>query len=400
MQKKKLILGLLSAGVLVLAVYVLFFRSDEAMQAGGMAWSGGGMERAPAVVTAEPVQQGAFAVQAEFVGTLKGVAAAELYAKVTGPITKLYVETGDRVAAGQVLAQIDDAEARERVRQMEAALKMAEATRAQREAALQVAQTNAGRTGSLFEKQLVSEQEQDRVQAELLGAEAQVRLAEAQVDQAQANLSTARLQLEHTAIRAPFDGVIGKRYLDLGAFATTSRPVFDLVDLSTIKTSVALADKDAVRVHAGQEAAIRTDALPGQVFRGTVARIAPVFDPQTGTTEAEIEIPNPQGVLRPGLLVRVAIAFRTEPTALLVPRSAVVTSEQGTHLFVAEPKQDSSWTARQVPVRVLGTSSTAIPELVAVEGTVAAGEQVITLGQEALQDGAPVHLAPAARPTS
>lgn len=393
-MQKKYVLFLISLVVVAVSVYVLAFRSSgsEGAAAGMGPARGAGFAAPPAVVTAAPVQQGAFSVRAEFVGTLKGIAVAELYAKVSGPITKLYAETGDRVRAGQVLAQIDDAEARERVRQAEAALKMAEATLAQRDAALQVARTNAERTQTLFDKQLVSQQQQDALQAELLSAQAQRALAEAQIEQAKANLSTARLQLDHTRIEAPFSGVIGKRFLDLGSFATTSRPVFSIVDLSVIKTTIQLVDKDATRIEPGQTAVITSDAMPGEAFTARVARISPVFDPTTGTAEAEIEIANPDVRLRSGMLVRVSIAYRTEPTALLVPKSAVVQTERGAHVFVAEPQADSSWTARQVDVRVLGTSEEASQGMVAVEGTVDRGDQVITLGQESLRNGAPVRL--------
>src|SRR5690606_25056812 len=148
----------------------------------------------------------------------------------------------------------------------------------------------------------------DAVQADLLSAEAQLKLAQAQVEQAVANLSRAQLQLENTRVVAPYNGYIGKRFLDKGAFAATNRPVFSIVDVSTIKLSVSLVDRDAVHIAPGQEATITTNALPGRTFVGKVARISPVFDPASGMTEAEVEIQNHDGLLKPGMLVRVEIA--------------------------------------------------------------------------------------------
>jgi RND family efflux transporter MFP subunit len=391
MGKKYLlpVVGIIVAG---LVVYTFAFRSEPA-PTGAFGPMGGGPGLAPTVVTVTNVEQGGFSRRTEFVGTLRGIAQAELYAKTSGPILEVYAETGDYVRAGQVLAQIDDAEAREGVRQAEAALKMAEATVAQREAALHVARMNAERSKTLREKALVSEQDDDAVQADLLSAEAQLKLAQAQVEQAVANLSRAQLQLENTRVVAPYNGYIGKRFLDKGAFAATNRPVFSIVDVSTIKLSVSLVDRDAVHIAPGQEATITTNALPGRTFVGKVARISPVFDPASGMTEAEVEIQNHDGLLKPGMLVRVEIAQDSEPSALLVPVSAVVETATGTHLFVAEQGEAESWKAKQVPVRVIGQGEGDRKDLVAVEGMLAVGDQVVTLGHEALRDGATIRLA-------
>ncbi|HSL85188.1 MAG TPA: efflux RND transporter periplasmic adaptor subunit, partial [Thermoanaerobaculia bacterium] len=157
----------------------------------------------------------------------------------------------------------------------------------------------------------------------------------------------------------------------------------------------------------GQPARVRTAAFPGREFEGRIARMAAVFDPQTNTTEAEIEIENEGALLKPGMLADVSVTFRTEPTALLVPASAVVEGETESHLFVAEqveardgtPRPASAdagpqWVARKVPVRVVGTGSggrSAVePELDA--GVLGAGARVVILGQQGLSDGAPIVL--------
>lgn len=391
---KKYFLPLGGIFVVALLVYVFAFRSTQ--EGTGMAGApgprGGRPGSGPAAVTVSKVEQGAFSRRTEFVGTLRAISQAELYAKASGPVMQVFVEIGDQVRKGQLLAQIDDAEAREGVRQSEAALKMAQATVAQRESALHVARMNAERSTALREKALISQQDYDAAQADLLSAQAQLKLAEAQVDQANANLSRARLLLENTQVLAPFDGFIGKRFLDQGAFAATNRPVFSIVDLSTIKTSIALVDKDAVRIRAGQTARVVSDALPGKVFEARIARISPVYDPQTGTTEAEIEIPNPDGLLRPGMLVRVQVAYHSEPSALLVPRAAVVESDRGTFVFVAEPGEADNWTARQISVNVIGEGDGSSQGYSAVEGSLKPGDQVVTLGQETLRDGTPLRL--------
>lgn len=396
-SKYKFVIGV--AAAVLLGGYFLLLRDDgsnAAMGGGPGIGPMGGMNQGPVAVDVASIERRSFSVRANFVGSLEGIAFAELYPKANGQIVEVYVQTGDIVRKGQVLAQIDPAEAQERVRQAQASLKMAEATLAQREAARETARLAAGRTQSLFDKNLVAEQEQEDRQAALLSARAQYQLAEAQVEQAQAALSSAVLELENTRVRAPFTGAIGKRYLDVGSMAGNSRPVFSVVDLSTIKTTVPLVEKDVAFIRVGQPARITIASDPQVTFEGQVARISPIFNRETGTADAEIEIPNPDLILKPGMLVNVSIGYRSETDALLVPRASLVESETDTYLFVVQQADSTNWTARQVPVRVLGTDEALDRNSVAVDGAVAEGDQVITLGHESLRDGAAVR--PASRP--
>jgi len=400
--------GLLAAAGL--ALLAAGCGGDDHVGAGGP--NGWGGARPPAVVTTAPVEQGAFAVDAHFVGNLEATTAADLYARTSGPIVEMRADSGDPVRAGQLLARLEPDDAQKQVDQAQAALRIAEATLSQRQANLQVAEATARRTETLHEQDLVSQQDYDTVQAELVGARAQLELARAQIAQAQANLSGARLDLEKTRLVAPFDGWVGQRYLDLGDFAATNRPVFSIVDLSVIETTIPVTEADSARIEVGQPARVRTSAFPGREFEGRIARMASVFDPQTNTTEAQIEIDNEGALLKPGMLADVSVTYRTEPTALLVPASAVVEGETESHVFVAErvetedagprpaqaegeqPAAGPQWVARKVPVRVVGTGSggRAAIEAELDTGVLGAGARVVVLGQQALSDGAPIVL--------
>jgi len=385
------------------------------------AWT---MSRPPATVTTAAVQQGAFTVDARFVGVLDATSAADLYARTSGQIVEVFADSGDPVREGQILARIEPDEAEKAVRQARAALRIAEATLSQREANLEIARATARRTQALYKQDLISEQDEDAARANLVGAEAQLELAQAQIEQAQVNLASAELELKKTRVVAPFDGWVGKRYLDLGDLATTNRPVFSVVDLSVIETTISITEKDAARILRGQPATIETEAFPGRVFDGQVARIASVFDPDTNTTEAEVEVTNPEALLKPGMFADVVVTYRTEPTALLVPSSAVIETDTDRYIYLAEPApaggeagprtaaggptgggemarqapQEAGWVARRVPVRILGSGSRSetdraldLTAIEVVEGqALSAGAQVIVLGQEALSDGAPV----------
>lgn len=387
----KRILFVLAVAVLAVVGWRLLSRGESEPRAGSPWASGGGLAQPPATVRLATVERGEFAVKLEAVGTLRANATAELYAQTSGPIVEMNASIGDPVRRGQVLARIDPLEERERVERERAALRMAEATRMQRRAALEVAATTDARVRALHEQSLVSEQDREAAAAALLSARAEVEVAEAAVALARANLTTAQVELDNTRILAPFDGYVGQRFLDFGAFATANRPVLSVVDLSTIKTTVSLVQKDAARIAPGQPAVVTSEAFPGREFGGRVARIASVYDPQTNTVEAEVEVDNPGQALKPGMFATVAVTYRTEPTALLVPREALLEDERDTAVFVAREGEEGL-TARRVAVTRLGTS-VQDDGRVAVEGAVAAGDRVVTLGHEILRDGAAVRVA-------
>ncbi len=337
--------------------------------------------------------RGSFEVAVRFVGRLRAESSAELYARVDGPITGVFAGTGDFVRRGQLLATIDPLESRQRVEQSRAALRIAEATLQQRKAGLEVAQANARRSESLFSQNLLSQSDYDTAKAELTTAQSQLELSRAQIEQARANLASAQLTLDQTRIVAPFDGFIGTRHLDLGAHATTSRPVFSIVDLSTIRSTIAVPAQDAVRIQTGQAANVVADVLPGRTFPGRVSRLSSVFDPQTNTVEAEVEVANAEGTLKPGMYASVTIAYRTDETALLVPLAAVQRNEHEEWIYLATkmPAGEGLF-AKRVSVRVL-QSADAAQKNAAVEPlqeTIDPGSRVIVLGQETLADGDPI----------
>lgn len=408
--------GLAAALLLAAAPLLLAACGDRDASADGPPpWARGGSGGPAAVRTAE-VTHGPFTARAEYVGTLEARSQADLYARSSGPVVELAADLGDRVRQGQVLARIEAAEEEERLGQARANLRIAEASVAQRRAGLDIAAATAERTEALFERELVSRQQNDAVQADLAGARAQLQLAEAQVEQARAALSSARVELEQTRVTAPFDGVVGRRYLDLGDFAAANSPVMSVVDLSTIKTTIPVPERDAPRIAVGQDATVRVGSLGGATFPGRLARMSAVFDPESATTRAEIEVDNPDGRLKPGMFATVSIALDREAEALLVPASAVLEEGGRSWVFAVRERTggdggaaqgapgrpdeggDASpppLIARRLEVKRLGSAGEGAQHRVAVEGELAAGDRVITLGHESLADGAAVALAEA-----
>jgi len=318
------------------------------------------------------------------VGNLIGAATVDVAPRVNGRLQVVSVRLGDPVRKGQTIAQVEDREIREQVRQAEASFEVSRATVRQREADLKFAQTALQRSQNLFSRQLISQQTLDDADARHQAAVAQVDLSKAQFEQAKARLEELRINLQNTIIASPVDGFVGRRNLDPGAFVSQNVAVASVVDISFVRLVVNLVEKDIRRVSAGMTADVGVDAYPGETFKGRVARVAPVLDPATRTAQMEVEVPNGDFRLKPGMYARVQITVDHREAALVVPRNSVVDLEGKRGVFLAS---DSKAQFREVK---LGLQEA---ELVEVVAGLNEGEQIVTTGAAALKDGDTIVLA-------
>ena len=247
------------------------------------------------------------------VGSLIGAATVQAVPKINGRLASVNVHLGDPVRRGQMVAKVEDREIQEQVRQAEASYQVAEATIRQRQADLKLAQTNLERNKSLLDRQLLPKQTYDDTDARHQASEAQLDLAKAQFEQAKSRLEELKINLSNTVISSPVDGFVGKRFLDPGASVSPNVPVASIVDIRSVRMVANLVEKDVKRVTVGTQADVEVDAFPGEVFKGRVSRIAPVFDPATRTAEMEIEVPNPVYRLKPGMYARVQLTVSVRP---------------------------------------------------------------------------------------
>lgn len=362
---------------------------------------GGGRGARPAMpVEFTNVKRGNVAERVTIVGNLIGAATVEAVPRVNGRLQAVHVKLGDAVRRGQAIAKVEDREIREQVNQAEAAFKVSAAIIRQREADLNLAQTNLERNRTLLEKQLLPRQTFDDTEARHQAALAQLDLSRAQYEQSKSRLDELKISLSNTVIASPVDGFVGKRYLDPGASVSPNVPVASIVDIRTVRMVANVVEKDVKRLNVGMSAQVEVDAFPGEKFVGRVARVAPVFDPQTRTAEMEIEVPNAGYRLKPGMYARVDLTLDSRENALTVPSGAVVEFEGKTGVFVAnggdtpqqasnppaQGAQASAMTARFQPVQV-GIRQA---EQVEITSGLAEGARVITTGATALKDGDPI----------
>jgi HlyD family secretion protein len=343
---------------------------------GGGGFRGGG--RGPLTVELAKVSRTTLAAEITVVGNLIGDATVAVVPRAAGRLQELSVRLGDRVNRGQRLAKIEDFEIVEQVKQAEAAQEVAMATIRQREADLQLAETNVERSRSLFERQLLPKQTLDDNEARYQAALAQLDLARAQNTQSKARLDELRINLANTVITSPVNGFVAKRNVDPGAFVSQNTPVADVVDITRVRLVANVVEKDLTELESGNSTRVEVDAFPGETFMGRIARVSPVLDPATRTAPIEIEIPNPTFRLKPGMYARVGITTETKKEALVLPSSAVV--DLGGRRGVFQLQQDTA-VFRTIQV---GTEQGMIVEVL---GGLKEGDEVISTGAGALRDG-------------
>ncbi len=351
---------------------------------GGGGFRGGGGGRGPMVVELASARRASMNQEVRVVGNLIGEATVAVAPRTAGRLQDVFVRLGDRVARGQRIAKIEDFEIVEQVKQAEAAQEVAAATIRQREADLQLALTNVERSRNLFQRQLLPKQTLDDNEARYQAAVAQIDLAKAQSTQSRARLDELRINLANTVIVSPVNGFVAKRSVDPGAFVSQNSPMVDVVDISRVRLVVNVVERDLKDLHAGAGAKVEVDAFPGEMFQGRIARVAPVLDPATRTAPIEIEIPNADFRLKPGMYARVGITTPTKKDALVVPVDAVADLGGRRGVF-----QHLNGLAIFRTVE-LGTEG---EEFIEVVGGLTEGDQVITTGARALRDGDRVQLA-------
>jgi membrane fusion protein (multidrug efflux system) len=294
-----------------------------------------------------------------------------LSAEVGGTVAALAADVGQTVKAGQALARLDP----------EPLTLTRDTRRAEVERArvrLSLAEKALGRGRALHAEGTVAD-------PALEEAELTARLAAVDLRLAELALKDAERDLAATRITAPVDGEITARFPEVGAVLAKGAPLFHLAATDRIRLVPGLSEREVVHVKPGDAAEVRFDALGPHVFTGEVARVGSVDAPGEAAFPVEVRVDNPERVIRPGMVARIALQGRTLPDAVRVPAVALRHGEGGTGVFIA-----ADGLARRVPVQVAAlVDETAVLAggAGAADGGVADGMQVVVVGQTALQGG-------------
>jgi RND family efflux transporter MFP subunit len=324
-----------------------------------------------------------------FSGSLQPRSRITIAPKAGGRLERLYVDIGDRVRNGQLIAVLDGEEYAQQVDQARADLTVAEANLEDSRIALEAARRELEQMSALREKKIASAAEYDQAADALSKAEARHKVVQAQLRQKQSALEAARTRSSYARVTADWQAgggerVIGERFVDEGTLLRANDPIVSVLDIEVLLALINVTEQSYARVRVGQPAAVASDALPGRRFAGRVARIAPFLQEASRQAEVRIEVPNPDGALKPGMFVQVELELGRREEAVTVPVAALARYEDrnGVFLVEGEPRR-----ARFVPV----TTGITDGERVEVLEPPLAGT-VVTLGQHLLLDGSPVLL--------
>ena len=347
-------------------------------------------------VEAVQARYGSLPLTQRLSGVVKAKNQVAIYPEISAVITEVLVTNGNEVRKGQPLVRLRDREFRERLKQANANYQITLAQLRQAEAQLKEIQAELKRVESLAERELASPSELETTQTSAISAEADVQLAEARVEQAQATVDEREEALSQTVIRAPVFGSVGSRNAEVGMLVNGNSRLFTLGQLDNVRVEIVLTDRMLDYIEEGQRSEIFASSLPSGPVSAAVSRISPFLHPVTHSTDAEIDLENPGGRLKPGMFVTVDIFYGESEQATLVPLSSLYEnpSTGATGVFVSKASLDRE------PIGKLGDQSISltnpvtfefVPVDVVAKGRMEAGirgvvegDWVVTIGQNLL----------------
>lgn len=334
--------------VTVLAAAVAACDRSKPPTPGGM--YGGG----PVAVIATELAMQNYVDRFTALGTARANESIEVTSRISSIITGIHFSEGQRVAAGELLVELDSAEIRADLARAEASLKQKRS------------QFNRSRT--LGETRVVSDAELEELEAGVLMAEAEVR--------------GARARLDKSYIRAPFSGTVGLRHVSLGDLVGPDTLITTLDDTVVIRLEFTIPETFLSSLESGMPIEAHSNAYPDREFIGRVRTIDSRIDPVTRSLTVIAELPNPDDAIRPGMFLTVAIE-KERKNVLLIPEEALVPRQGRQFVFVIE---DGKAVERQVE---LGARA---PGLAEIRSGLAAGDTIITEGTQKVRNGAPVEI--------
>ena len=305
-----------------------------------------------------------------FSANLEAVWSTDVSTKADGRIDKLFVEEGDRVTAGMVLARLDMNELAAQVMQAEGQVLQAQATLEQNE-------LNFQRMNALYKQNAVSAHTLD-------SARTQRDLAMGGLKAAEGNLLLLKARLDNANILSPLSGVVIRRHVQAGTFSKAGAAIFTVADTSNLLAKAVVGEAQITELALGKSVNVKVDALKGQEFRGTITRLSPAASVPTRTFTAEVSIPNPDGQIKVGMFANAEVVGQMRQNVLAIPESALVMREDQKTVFVATEEN-------RVVQRVLKLGDAAGGWVEVLSG-LKEGERIVIAGQHKLKDGASIRL--------
>src|SRR4051794_21479864 len=304
------------------------------------------------------------------VGDLAAVHQVNVTSDVSGRIIEIMFEAGSNVKAGTPLVQLFDAPD-----QADLANFKAQAT---------VSQLSLERA-----KQLAARQ---------FGPQATVDSAQSAFDQAQAGIGKTQAIISQKLVRAPFDGELGVRKVEVGQFLTAGTQIVSLTDLSQLYANFTVTEKDSGQLKVGQIVRIKVDAYPGRTFEGKITTIEPQIATDTRNIRVQATIENPDRILKPGMFATTTVVLPDKPPVITIPETAVDYTLYGDSVYlITEKKEEEGKTSLTVTRTFVQTGNRVEGRAEILKG-LKDGDRVVAVGQLKLQPGAAVVISTAPTP--
>jgi membrane fusion protein, multidrug efflux system len=317
----------------------------------------------PEAVTSAKVEPAQWEATQAAIGSLVAVRAVTLGAELAGRVTEITFESGSTVKRGAVLVRLD-------ISAEEAQLAAAEADAA-------LAKLNLQRTRRLRQGEA--------------NAQADLDTAEARAKQAEASVANLRAVIAKKTVRAPFDGRISIRQVEVGQILAPGTPMASLQAITPIHADFWLPQQALATLTAGQRARMHTDAFEGATWEGAITTVNPEVDPATRSVRVRATFPNADGRLRPGMFANVEVLSAEKRSVLTIPATAVLFAPYGDSVFAVEEKKEGGKTTTIAHQKFVRTGERR-GDLVTVEAGLKAGEAVVSSGAFKLRNGAPVKI--------
>ncbi len=368
MNRKKIVLISVSV-VIVLALGVLIYMR---IRANILASEKKGSSLLSVEIT-NPVR-GDISSNINFSGDILAIEQTNIFSRVNGNIEKIFVDIGDYVTAGKLLAVIDKSIFTQNVKQIEGIYRVAEAT-------AENDKINLERTKILLEKGLASQSDYDNAKTKL-------DVSIAQMETAYANLQNSRIQLSYCDIRAPFSGYITKKLLDRGTFVSATgaaqNTIFVLSDIRRLKIMVNVVEKDLPLLEKISSANIKIDSYPDKVFTGRFNKMSQAIDLGTRTMPVQIDLENKDELLKPGMFAKVELLLDKNTDVIKLPAQCVLKEDDKSFVFVVNDEMVVN--KKYVNVGISSNNETEI-----VNG-VNESDKVVVVGQELISDKSKVKI--------
>lgn len=336
------------------------------MRQKGMAAYFASMVPPPTAVSAAAAEVGPMPRYLAGIGSLTAARQVEVAPEVAGRVTSIMFEAGAEVVAGTPLVQLNDEQER------------ADLASFQAQAAL--AQANLNRTTRLANRDFASQATLDTNQSAL--------------DQARAGIAGTQAIIDQKLVKAPFDGRLGIRQVQLGQYVSPGTTMVTLTDLDPLYVNFTLPEQTRAEVEVGRKVEIKVDAFPERAFSAELTTVEPQIDPSTRTIRLQATLPNPDGQLLPGMFANARLILPSEPEVVTVPETAVTQTLYGDSVYVVQEENGPDGKPVQKAVQTFVETGSVANGRIVIRRGVEAGDLVVASGQLKLHDGAAVTVAP------